>query len=184
MHYYTENWDMTKQRFTALWHKEVIDRCCFAVEAPKNGADPVLFPPDNEYWYTLNSTLLALNPTNLPYVLAEKEKVFASTYYGGESFPQIWLNYGACGHAAYFGSAYKVTEETVWFEPVINNWHTDRLEFQKSHPLLKQQMEAARFFAEQGRGRFMVSTFDNTGVRTKTWTYKSGGSPCIPTRNE
>jgi hypothetical protein len=22
------------------------------------------------------------------------------------------------------------------------------------------------------------------GVRTKTWTYKSGGSPCIPTRNE
>jgi len=25
---------------------------------------------------------------------------------------------------------------------------------------------------------------DNMGVRTKTWTYKSGGSPCIPTRNE
>ncbi len=24
----------------------------------------------------------------------------------------------------------------------------------------------------------------HTGVRTKTWTYKSGGSPCIPTRNE
>ncbi len=25
---------------------------------------------------------------------------------------------------------------------------------------------------------------DIKGVRTKTWTYKSGGSPCIPTRNE
>jgi len=25
---------------------------------------------------------------------------------------------------------------------------------------------------------------DKLGVRTKTWTYKSGGSPCIPTRNE
>lgn len=25
---------------------------------------------------------------------------------------------------------------------------------------------------------------DVRGVRTKTWTYKSGGSPCIPTRNE
>ena len=25
---------------------------------------------------------------------------------------------------------------------------------------------------------------DPLGVRTKTWTYKSGGSPCIPTRNE
>ncbi|MGI6149685.1 MAG: hypothetical protein ACOYEU_10070 [Limnochordia bacterium] len=25
---------------------------------------------------------------------------------------------------------------------------------------------------------------DDVGVRTKTWTYKSGGSPCIPTRNE
>lgn len=25
---------------------------------------------------------------------------------------------------------------------------------------------------------------ERLGVRTKTWTYKSGGSPCIPTRNE
>jgi len=25
---------------------------------------------------------------------------------------------------------------------------------------------------------------EKLGVRTKTWTYKSGGSPCIPTRNE
>ena len=33
-------------------------------------------------------------------------------------------------------------------------------------------------------GNARVLIFDEAGVRTKTWTYKSGGSPCIPTRNE
>jgi hypothetical protein len=33
-------------------------------------------------------------------------------------------------------------------------------------------------------GLYLPTVPDRLGVRTKTWTYKSGGSPCIPTRNE
>jgi phenylacetate-CoA ligase len=33
-------------------------------------------------------------------------------------------------------------------------------------------------------GKYKLIVNNVMGVRTKTWTYKSGGSPCIPTRNE
>ncbi len=37
---FRDNWDASRQRFCAFWQGEIVDRCCIAVRAPRQGAAP------------------------------------------------------------------------------------------------------------------------------------------------
>ena len=35
---YKPDWDKAKERLTAFWHQEIVDRCCAAIYVYENGA--------------------------------------------------------------------------------------------------------------------------------------------------
>lgn len=164
--YYKEDWGQAKRRFEALWNMEVIDRCCIAVTAPRKGSEPFFaeYSKGVAAKKIIPSGMLTSRFMNDPEsVVREKTILMEHTFYGGEAFPQIWMNYGPVGHAAYFDAPYNVGETTTWFEPLIEDITKSCLNFNKENQILKWQIEAARVFAKEGAGRFIVSTPDNSG---------------------
>jgi hypothetical protein len=156
---YKEDWDKAKERLTALWENEVIDRCCVAVAAPKDGA---LYkeeaPPNNEedlFKYYMDKEWL----------LRRHLQKFENTFFGGEAFPCIWPNFGTAGHAKYFkGCKFHFGRDTVWYESFIQDWQKDTLEYDPNCSILNLEKATLKFLAEQGKGKFLVTMPDNCGV--------------------
>ena len=158
------DWEQTKKRLTAFWDGEVLDRCCIAAAAPLNdktgdvstfAGDPVN-PGDPadllDYW------------TNPARILKRNVNRMENTYFGGDSFPEILLNFGASGHAAYLGSKPTFNAETVWFEQTILDWDKDELYFDPNGSFYNRQLEIAAYLACESRGRYMMGMPDNAGA--------------------
>jgi len=161
--YYKDDWHKAKERLMALWEREIIDRCCIAVAAPKDGkTDVSVFavgecdPNDPEdiknYWEDGER------------ILKRNIKRMENTFFGGEAIPQIMLNFGTSGHAIYFGANYSYSKDTIWYSPIIDDWNTTPLSFNDEHPFLKKQLEIAAYLAREGQGKFFVSMPDNCGT--------------------
>ncbi len=156
---YKEDWDKSKERLTALWENEIVDRCCVSVIAPKKGSQWKFGPmPDSQdelFRFYMDGER----------ILERETKKFENMYFGGDGFPIVWTNFGTAGHAKYFkGSSFKFAKDTVWFKPVIEDWEKDRLVFDPEAEILKMEYETMRFLSEQGKGKFFVSMPDNCGV--------------------
>jgi hypothetical protein len=152
------NWEKTKQRFEALWQREIVDRCCVSVLAPRDEhhfrAEP--FPEQQEsqekYWF------------DGEFVLRRNLDRFEHTYFGGDAFPNIFLNLGASGHAGYFRNVrYHLDGRTVWFDPIIRDWATDTLEFEPEQSLYGKTLRLARYLVQESGGRYFVSMPDISG---------------------
>ena len=156
---YIHDWDKRKERLTALWQNEVVDRGCVAVVAPKvrNGYQypPAPTTPEGLHrWYM-----------DGPSIADREEARFERMFFGGDSFPLIWSNFGTAGHAKYIRNArYRFTPETVWFDPTIDDWETQAPVFDPQSPALLADNEAMRYLCERAKGRYMVSMPDNCGV--------------------
>lgn len=154
---YKDDWDQVKKRHTAFWEREIIDRCCVSVTAYKKGSNykPEPFPekPDDKFNYW----------TDGEQILRRHRRMFENTYFAGDSFPHIPLYLGAVGHAGYFKNARYRLEDTVWFFPSIHNWEKDQLEFDPDSPLYTKTLELARYFADEGKGEFIISMPDIGG---------------------
>lgn len=152
---YKEDWDAAKQRFTAFWNREIIDRCCVSVAVYNVKGLPAGRGPETD---------------------AEKERAYMdtefrvkslreameNTYYGGEAFPMAFLNLGAAGHAGYFRGEKHSFDNTVWFYPFMED--TDHMpEFDRSMPLYQKTLELAKAFAEDSRGDYIISMPDTSG---------------------
>ena len=153
---YMKDWEKTKQRFAAFWRGEYLDRCCIAVTAPMGPPLPKPGPdaPQEElvrYW------------TDGEAILQRSLAQFERTYFAGDAFPQIFLNLGAAGHAAFFRGADYRFADTVWFTEWIHDIETDAVAFDPAAPLYRKTLELARFFATESRGRFLVSMPDTCG---------------------
>lgn len=156
---YKEDWEKSKERLAALWENEIVDRCCVAVTAPKDGSTyREEEPPDNEddlFRYYMDKEWL----------LERYTKKFENTYFGGEAFPCIWPNFGTAGHAKYFkGSKFHCAKDTIWYEPIINDWEKDRLEYDPKGEVLSLEKKILKHLADKGKGKFFVAMPDNCGV--------------------
>lgn len=152
---YKSDWDMAKKRFEAFWNGEIIDRCCVSVKACENLDDPKLLniPESDEdrvkYW------------TDPEWIIKRNRKVMEHTYYGGESFPAIWHNLGAGGHAGYFKGAKHYCGESIWFFPSLSD--PDELEFDENSFLYRKTLDLAKAYVEDSCGDYMVTVPDATG---------------------
>lgn len=154
--YFKPDWEESKKRFEALWHQELIDRCCVAVYAPKENRE-------EEYrkGIALNATLHGYDPE---YVFLQKEKALENAFFGGEAFPQLWLNYGPAGHAGYFDAPYEIRNGTVWLTHIIDDYNTNPLKFNQNNEILKHQELLTTGIAKKCKDRFLISTPDNAGM--------------------
>lgn len=152
---YKEDWEKAKARFEAFWNGEIVDRCCISVSScdwSKVG-DACRIPQDDEdrisYW------------TDAERIIRRGRLCMENTYYGGESFPMLFPNLGAGGHAGFFKGAKHYFGESVWFFPSLTE--LDELEFDENSFLYKKTIELARAFAEDSKGDYMISMPDGTG---------------------
>ena len=152
---YKDDWSKAKERLTAFWNGEIIDRCCVSIRAcdwrklgdsfrrPTERAEVDLFWTDPER------------------IIRRNRLYMENTYYGGEAFPVMPLDLGASGHAGFFKGARHQFEGTVWFFP---SWTgLENMEFDENSLLFSKTIGLARAFAEDSRGDYMVSMPDCTG---------------------
>jgi hypothetical protein len=161
--YYKEDWHKSKVRLKALWENEIIDRCCISVVAPRDKRDPSFKYAEHKGLYNLGAMLTSKYMNDPAKVLLEKTRIFENVYFGGEAFPQIWMNYGPAGHAGYFGCNYHVGKVTTWFEPFLKDWVKDQIIFREDNEILQYQLQTAKYLVQEGKGKFFISTPDNSG---------------------
>lgn len=154
---YRDDWHKSKERLKAFLNCELTDRCCVSIIAPKKGKTNQMdsFPENCEdrirYW------------TDGEWITRRYRKFFENTYFGGEAFPQIFLNLGAAGLAGFFKNVRHQFEDTVWFFPFIKDWDENLLEFDQNSYLYKKAVELAKYFVDDSKGAYFVSLPDLSG---------------------
>ena len=121
---YKPDWDKAKERLTAFWHQEIVDRCCAAIYVYENGAkapERVVPGTDEErmrYW------------TDPEQIIQRNRRLMENTYYAGEAFPCLFLDLGAGGHAGFFKGEKHYFGDSMWFFPSLQD--PDDLEFDEN----------------------------------------------------
>ncbi len=147
---YKQDWDQSLARLAAFWNREILDRCCVSITAPKDGVGPMEAMVRDEAYYTDPEAIIAWNRGQME-----------RTYYCGDAFPCMPLDLGASGHAGFFKGERHYIKDTVWFFPSLED--PDDLTFDERRPLFQKTLELARAFAQDSRGDYFVSMPDATG---------------------
>lgn len=109
---YKEDWPEARERLTAWWHREVVDRVCVQVYAPRKGYEHAEKPPYRDleqYW------------TDYDYIREEMLHTCRTRFFGGEAVP-VLQKLGSPKGAAKSTRGVTYREDTVWHEPVITDW--------------------------------------------------------------
>lgn len=151
---YKEDWEQAKKRLTAFWDQEIIDRCCVSVRAfgTRNPLERIVPGTDEErfqYW------------TDPERVIRRNRAFMESTYYGGESFPAIFVDLGAGGHAGFFKGEKHYFGDSVWFFPYLGEEEVPVPD--KAGFMYQKTLELARAYVEDSKGDYFVSMPDTTG---------------------
>ncbi len=114
---FKEDWEKSQERFDAYWEGEILDRCCISVTAPRKA------PIDSKVELQSAKDLVE-KWTDSEFRVNEVISNAANTFYGGEAFPNFWINLGPGVMAGFTGSPHKYSEHTVWFDsdPIIKDW--------------------------------------------------------------
>lgn len=151
---FKNDWERAKERFCAFWQGELVDRCCFAVTAWKDGKAV-------EYPFPKEAEACRRHWMDEEYIIQRNENIMRASYYGGESFPAIFVNLGAAGHAGFFkGAKYRFTD-SYWSTPSLED--LDALEFDEQSELYQKTLSLAEAFVQAAKGRYFVSMPDSTG---------------------
>ncbi len=153
--FYKPDWDEAKRRIEA-WHKcELVDRCCVAVTAPKEGVTPkeIPTPPTlEEQW------------TNADYLFERNEENFRQAFYGGEAAPIFRPNLGPHSFSVWLGGELTFQEETTWAEPCVESADgLADLHFRREHPLWRWMQETTSLAAERGKDKYLIAIGDIHG---------------------
>lgn len=111
---YKPDWEETKKRYVAWWNGEYIGRALLTVHAPK--ADPPSLtrptPPANpeQRWIDRD------------YLIAFVNYWLDTSYFGGDSYPMWHAGYpGHVSIPAFVGCPVSFQEDTVWWDPIIDD---------------------------------------------------------------
>ena len=133
---YKSNWEETKEKFKNYWHQKNTGRPLMRVIARKPQIEPLSDGQPHEggikdvfcqgLYYDLPEELKwkdmedkYMNPER---VLARYRDFCEKHLFLAESFPNLETAFGPGSTAAYLGSEIGFKEDTVWFEPCIEDW--------------------------------------------------------------
>ena len=154
-----EDFDKTRERFKALWNREIIDRCCVSVSyTDQSKLKNIHAFPENKrdqerYW------------TDGEWILMRNLDTFENTYYGGDAFPLAWVNLGPSGHGAFLKNVgHQYMPDTIWFNAMMEEeLEPEKIIFDCHAFLYEKTLEISRFLCKEARGRFYVSMPDLAG---------------------
>ena len=140
---YKHNWPEARERLLAYWNMEIIDRPCIAVTAPGQAPRHLDPPPNDEIKWA-----------DPEYVAQSYDVGHEATYYGGESLPGTSLMVGYCFG---YGAPLHFSEQTVWQDPIIEDWdHRPSLDLDESEWSWRQVQAVVQRCAEVSAGKWMV----------------------------
>ena len=159
---YKENWEETKAKFTGWWNQSNTGRPLMKVIArspeiegltdgkPTDGGYDQVFcqgkyynMPEELMWKDMEDKYMDPERMVLRYHSFCKNHIFL-----GESFPNMETHFGPGSTAAYLGSEVKFKEDTIWFEPCIDedtDWEdVPELKFDPENKWLKKHLEVVK----------------------------------------
>ena len=149
---YKNDWEQARTRLEPFWHREIVDRCCCAVRATRDGSDPVGSDPPPRTHDEL--VYRWLDPE---YNLSRMVRAMERSYYGGEAYPATTMCLGASVMAAFYGARVEYRPETVWYHPTIPDLAAAEWDVRiEEAPLYRETVDATRFYVDQCRGRYLV----------------------------
>lgn len=140
---YRPGWSEARERLLAFWEGAIIDRPCIAVTAPGEPVDHPAAPADFQTKWT-----------DPDYVAASYDTRHASTCFHGEAMPGTSLMVGYC---LSYGAPLHFSEQTVWQDPIIEDW-TDppELELSEDDWGWRQIQAVVTRCAQVGAGKWMT----------------------------
>lgn len=165
MHYKTD-WEKAKKRLQLFWgEREILDRCCMAVFAPRKTSKEPPFP-ELQWgpWLGGLEDLADDDEAGIAAWWTSPEQNyrrmihwFENTYFGGEAVPCTYTNWGASALAGFYGSPVVFNKQSVWFKEIIEDWATWRWEFSRESNIHYRQTRAiVEKLAAECRGRYFI----------------------------
>lgn len=162
-----------KQRYTAFWDHDAIDRCLLYIDINKSeeiacgrmfgydeqqrkqGAAPAEQSELSRQWEDLDWR-----------VRSEAEDV-AHTRYFGDGFATVFTNFGPGSLAACIGGNYQLAKTTIWFDrsPIITDWaNLPPIEFNPDSAMNRLTEGLTQLLSERGHNSFYTSLADLGGT--------------------
>lgn len=152
---YKPDYDDALRHWEAFWANDIIDRPCIKIIAPKDGVDPA------PAWPGL------LHPDRNPVDAARAFDRWAQTiYFGGDTIPQFWPNFGPDIFAGFLGAEIEFAFEvgTSWAKPFVTDWKEAIKTIAQPHgpwwEFMLGYLAEARKIAE---GKFAIGVLDLHG---------------------
>lgn len=140
-----------QRRMRAYWERELVDRACVGVRAPKDGATPA------------PRSLIVADDFDLPAAVDRFEKWALGMFFGGECMPALMPNYGPDQWAGFLGASLTLVPEmdTSWAEPLPQGeTYLPDLALDPANRWWKAIVDLTRLAAARGEGKFILSTID------------------------
>lgn len=152
---YISDWEKRKERLTALWSREITDRCCVAVKCVdwnKGGHFPFSDDPVEQQKYWMDGE----------YLYKRAAEMMEITYHAGDAFPNFFSNMGVSAHAAFFNNPnYGYSQETMWFFPTLGG--LKELKVDETNDYFNKVIKAGNYLADHAKGDFCISMPDFSG---------------------
>ncbi len=157
-----KDWDDAKQRLTAWWRGEVLDRVSLAVYAPANESRFIYESTEKLQEAEAPKTFKERRTSILYRILATEHKM-ANIFYGGEAFPCFNTEIGPGDLALFLGSEpfFHVDTEVVWYQPSITDPEkSDPLTFDQDNYWWKFHRQLIAEAVKHSQGRYLVGVPD------------------------
>jgi len=151
---YKEDWQEVQKRLDAWWSGEIIDRVVIQVTAQRKG---VTRTSNWDVW------TLMQNRDNPEIAIAEFEKFCQEIYFGGEAFPNFWINFGPGSMAAYIGAIPRFEKDTVWLETPTEWSKLQEVKFDHENIWWKMTKKCTVLSSEAGKGKWITGNTDLGG---------------------
>lgn len=151
---YKPDWERARKRLETWWNGEIVDRAVIQVTARREGAKPV------SGWDIWSPPHFLNDPE---YVADAFEEFCKRTYFGGEAFPNLWINLGPGIMATYMGAVPEFRKDTTWFETPTQWDAIEKIGFAPENEWWQRTCELTSVAVEKGRGKFITGLTDIGG---------------------
>ena len=152
---YTEDWGKVCERFSAWWEND-LDRPLIQVTAARKGHS---FTP----WWNWG---FAKEPDSPKKIIDQFEEWCAKVFFGGDAYPDLWINLGPGILATYIGAEarFRPDSETVWFETPKDWDELKDLRFDPANKWWQRTKNITSISSQRSEGRFMAGITDLGGI--------------------
>ncbi len=145
---YQEHFNEIKERMTAYWNRDAVDRCSAAIIVSK---------PDHRDFGNINFYFDAEKADQL------HRQRFESYDYLWGAMPCLFPYFGTAGIAEYAGSRSEYAPTTAWFHPCLDEPDADEISFKCPEAFERQKAAIAKML-ELSKNDYVVTVTDNCGI--------------------